>query len=75
MQLFAFCTTWRCAGYIKISSDSGQQCYQQNSSKLRILCLPHLKNGSSQLKSTFLNLSINFINLSIESMIILSFFY
>ncbi|KAK9504569.1 hypothetical protein O3M35_010877 [Rhynocoris fuscipes] len=50
MQLFAFGTTSRCADYIKISSQSDQQCCQQNSSKLRILCPPYLKNDCSQLK-------------------------
>ncbi|KAK9504927.1 hypothetical protein O3M35_009094 [Rhynocoris fuscipes] len=50
MQLFAFGTTSRCADYIKISSHSDKQCCQQNSSKLRILCPPYLKNGLSQLK-------------------------
>ncbi|KAK9499781.1 hypothetical protein O3M35_002753 [Rhynocoris fuscipes] len=53
MQLFAFDTTWRCADYIKISSESNQQRCQQNSSKLRILCLPYLKNGLSQVKFFF----------------------
>ncbi|KAK9503702.1 hypothetical protein O3M35_010207 [Rhynocoris fuscipes] len=38
------------ANYIKISSESDQQCCQKNSSKLRILCSPYLKNGLSQLK-------------------------
>ncbi|KAK9506893.1 hypothetical protein O3M35_008744 [Rhynocoris fuscipes] len=51
MQLFAFCTTWRCADYIKISSDLDQQCCQHNSSKLQILCPPYLKNGFSQLRN------------------------
>ncbi|KAK9506978.1 hypothetical protein O3M35_008817 [Rhynocoris fuscipes] len=74
MQFFAFGTTSRCADYIKISNQSDQQCCQHNSSKLRILCPPYLKNGFSQLKSIFLSLSISFINLFIENMLILSFF-
>ncbi|KAK9503738.1 hypothetical protein O3M35_010236 [Rhynocoris fuscipes] len=51
MQLFAFDATWRCADYIKISNQSDQQCCLQNSSKLRVLCPPYLKNDLSQLKS------------------------
>ncbi|KAK9505559.1 hypothetical protein O3M35_009581 [Rhynocoris fuscipes] len=50
MQFFAFSTTW-CADYIKISNQSDEQCYHQNSSKLRILCPPYLKNSFSQLKN------------------------
>ncbi|KAK9503044.1 hypothetical protein O3M35_011697 [Rhynocoris fuscipes] len=50
MHFFAFGTTSRCADYIKISNQSDQQCCQHNSSNLRILCLPYLKNGFSQLK-------------------------
>ncbi|KAK9499127.1 hypothetical protein O3M35_003632 [Rhynocoris fuscipes] len=50
MQLFAFGTTLRCADFMKISSELDQQCYQQNSSKLRILCPPYLKIGLSQLE-------------------------
>ncbi|KAK9504155.1 hypothetical protein O3M35_010548 [Rhynocoris fuscipes] len=46
MQLFTFATTLQCADYIKISSNPDQHCCQQNSSKLRILCLPYLKNAS-----------------------------
>ncbi|KAK9509623.1 hypothetical protein O3M35_006891 [Rhynocoris fuscipes] len=57
MQLFAFCATLRRADYIKISNQSEQQCCQQNSSKLQILCPPYLKNGFSQLKK-FLLLSL-----------------
>ncbi|KAK9512517.1 hypothetical protein O3M35_000920 [Rhynocoris fuscipes] len=37
MQLFAFDTTLQQADYIKISNQSDQQCYQQNSTKLQIL--------------------------------------
>ncbi|KAK9503932.1 hypothetical protein O3M35_010387 [Rhynocoris fuscipes] len=51
MQYFAFGTTWQCADYIKISSESDEQYCQQNSSSLRILCPPYLKNGLSQLKN------------------------
>ncbi|KAK9502151.1 hypothetical protein O3M35_012738 [Rhynocoris fuscipes] len=51
MQLFVFVTTWRCADYIKISSESDQQYCQQISSKLQILCPPYLKNAFSQLKN------------------------
>ncbi|KAK9499529.1 hypothetical protein O3M35_002550 [Rhynocoris fuscipes] len=51
MKLFAFGTSSRCADYIKISSASDQQCCQQNSSNLRILCPRYLKNGLSQLKN------------------------
>ncbi|KAK9508159.1 hypothetical protein O3M35_007882 [Rhynocoris fuscipes] len=51
MRLFAFGTTWRCADYIKISSELDQQCCQKNSSKLGILCPPYLKKGLSQLKN------------------------
>ncbi|KAK9505871.1 hypothetical protein O3M35_009843 [Rhynocoris fuscipes] len=51
MQLFAFGTTSQRADYIKISNQSDQQCCQQNSSKLQILCPPYLKNGLSQLKN------------------------
>ncbi|KAK9498853.1 hypothetical protein O3M35_003409 [Rhynocoris fuscipes] len=42
IQLFAFGTIWQCSDYIKISSESDEQCSQQNSSKLRILCPPYL---------------------------------
>ncbi|KAK9498426.1 hypothetical protein O3M35_003065 [Rhynocoris fuscipes] len=58
MQLFAFSTTSRCADYIKISSHSDQQCCQHNSSKLRILCPPYLKNGLSQLKNILYSILI-----------------
>ncbi|KAK9499617.1 hypothetical protein O3M35_002630 [Rhynocoris fuscipes] len=51
MQLFAFGTTLRRTNYIKISNQSDQQCFQQNSSKLQILCLPYNQNGFSQLKN------------------------
>ncbi|KAK9501359.1 hypothetical protein O3M35_012095 [Rhynocoris fuscipes] len=50
MQLFAFGSTLRCADYIKISNQSDQQCYQQNSTKLQILYPPYIKNGVSQVK-------------------------
>ncbi|KAK9502497.1 hypothetical protein O3M35_011267 [Rhynocoris fuscipes] len=53
MQLFAFGTTSRRVDYIKISNESDQQCCQQNSSKLQILCPPYLKNGFSQLNFFF----------------------
>ncbi|KAK9510718.1 hypothetical protein O3M35_005451 [Rhynocoris fuscipes] len=46
-----FCTTLRCADYIKISSQSDQHCCQLISSKLRFLCPPYLKNGLNQLKN------------------------
>ncbi|KAK9511849.1 hypothetical protein O3M35_000430 [Rhynocoris fuscipes] len=55
MQLFGFGKTSRCADYIKISSKSDQQCCQQNSSHLRILCPPYLKNDLSQLNFFFLS--------------------
>ncbi|KAK9511912.1 hypothetical protein O3M35_000473 [Rhynocoris fuscipes] len=50
MQLSAFGTNSRRAGYNKISNESDQQCCQQNSTKLQILCPPYLKNDFSQLK-------------------------
>ncbi|KAK9506608.1 hypothetical protein O3M35_008507 [Rhynocoris fuscipes] len=53
MQLFAFGTTSRCVDYIKISNQADQQCCQQNSTKLQILCPPYLKNGFSQLNFFF----------------------
>ncbi|KAK9504886.1 hypothetical protein O3M35_009057 [Rhynocoris fuscipes] len=59
MQLFAFDITSRCAHYIKISSESSQQCCQQNNSKLRILCPPYLKNGLSQLKNFLYSILIS----------------
>ncbi|KAK9509079.1 hypothetical protein O3M35_006477 [Rhynocoris fuscipes] len=66
MQLFAFGTTLRCADYIKSSNQSDQQCYQQNSSKLQILCPPYLKNGLSQLKN-FLYSRLMLLNLALIS--------
>ncbi|KAK9506102.1 hypothetical protein O3M35_008098 [Rhynocoris fuscipes] len=66
MQLFVFGTTWRCADYIKISNESDQQCCQQNSSKLQILCPLYLKNGLSQLKK-FLYFILIFLNLDLIS--------
>ncbi|KAK9502003.1 hypothetical protein O3M35_012617 [Rhynocoris fuscipes] len=66
MQLFAFSTTWRCADYIKISNQSDQQCCQQNSTKLQILCPPYLKNGFSQLKN-FLYSILMLLNLALIS--------
>ncbi|KAK9512979.1 hypothetical protein O3M35_001277 [Rhynocoris fuscipes] len=36
MQLFAFGTTWQCADYIKISSESDQQYCQQNNILMRL---------------------------------------
>ncbi|KAK9508843.1 hypothetical protein O3M35_006304 [Rhynocoris fuscipes] len=58
MQLFAFGTTSRWADYIKISSESRKQCCQQNSSKLRIVCPPYLKDGLSQHKSCLYSILI-----------------
>ncbi|KAK9498854.1 hypothetical protein O3M35_003410 [Rhynocoris fuscipes] len=60
MQLFAIGTTSQRADYIKISTHSEQQCCQQNSTKLQILCPPYLKNGFSQVENflySFLMLS------------------
>ncbi|KAK9509560.1 hypothetical protein O3M35_006849 [Rhynocoris fuscipes] len=51
MQLFAIGTNSRRADYIKIPSQSDQQCCQQNNTKLQILYPPYLKNGFSQLKN------------------------
>ncbi|KAK9502714.1 hypothetical protein O3M35_011428 [Rhynocoris fuscipes] len=48
MQLFVFGTTLLCTDYVKISNQSDQQCCQFNSSNLRILCSPYLKNGCRQ---------------------------
>ncbi|KAK9509264.1 hypothetical protein O3M35_006616 [Rhynocoris fuscipes] len=53
IQFFVFGTTWRCADFRKISNESDQQCCQQNSSKLQILCPPYLKNALSQLNFFF----------------------
>ncbi|KAK9500626.1 hypothetical protein O3M35_001860 [Rhynocoris fuscipes] len=53
MLLFAFGTTLRRADYIKVSTQSDQQCCQQNSSKMLILCPPYLKNGCRNLKIFF----------------------
>ncbi|KAK9507202.1 hypothetical protein O3M35_007110 [Rhynocoris fuscipes] len=66
MQLFAFDTTLRCADYIKISSESDQQCYQQKSSKLRNLCPPYLKKGLRQLKNLLCSILI-LLNLDLIS--------
>ncbi|KAK9502157.1 hypothetical protein O3M35_012744 [Rhynocoris fuscipes] len=66
MQLFVFDTTWRYADYINISNESDQQCCQQNSSKLLILCPPYLKNGLSQLK-IFLYFILILLNLDLIS--------
>ncbi|KAK9500820.1 hypothetical protein O3M35_002010 [Rhynocoris fuscipes] len=66
MQLFAFGTTSRRADYIKISNQSNQQCCQQNSSKLQILCQPYLKNGFSQ-HTNFLYSLLTLPNLALIS--------
>ncbi|KAK9496980.1 hypothetical protein O3M35_012780 [Rhynocoris fuscipes] len=66
MQLFAFGTNSRRADYIKISNQSDQQCCQQNSTKLQILCPPYLKNGFSQLKN-FLYSLLMLLNLALIS--------
>ncbi|KAK9506963.1 hypothetical protein O3M35_008802 [Rhynocoris fuscipes] len=66
MQLFAFETTSRFADNIKFSNQSDQQCCQQNSTKLQILCPPYLKNGFSLLKNflySLLSLSLALISL------------
>ncbi|KAK9510429.1 hypothetical protein O3M35_005219 [Rhynocoris fuscipes] len=66
MQSFAFGTTLRRADYIKISNQSEIWYYQQNSSKLQILCLPYLKNGFSQYKN-FLYSFLMLLNLAFIS--------
>ncbi|KAK9499013.1 hypothetical protein O3M35_003534 [Rhynocoris fuscipes] len=66
MKLFAFGTNSRRADYIKISNESDQQCCQQNSTKLQILCPPYLKNGFSQLK-IFLYPLLMLLNLALIS--------
>ncbi|KAK9506005.1 hypothetical protein O3M35_008023 [Rhynocoris fuscipes] len=66
MQLFAFGTTLRCVDYIKISNQSDQQCCQQNSTKLQILCPPYFKYGFSQLKN-FLYYLLILLNLALIS--------
>ncbi|KAK9506998.1 hypothetical protein O3M35_008835 [Rhynocoris fuscipes] len=65
MQLFTFGTNSRRADYIKISNPD-QQCCQQNSTKLQILCPPYLKNGFSQLKN-FLYSLLMLLNLALIS--------
>ncbi|KAK9510281.1 hypothetical protein O3M35_005099 [Rhynocoris fuscipes] len=67
MQLFAFGTTLRRADYIKISNQSDQQYYQQNSSKLQISCPPYLKNSFSQLKIFFV------FHLMLHNLVLISF--
>ncbi|KAK9499139.1 hypothetical protein O3M35_003642 [Rhynocoris fuscipes] len=67
MELFAFGTTSLRADYIKISNRSGQQCCQQNSTKLQILCPPYLKNGFSQLKNFLYSL------LTLPNLVLISF--
>ncbi|KAK9508972.1 hypothetical protein O3M35_006398 [Rhynocoris fuscipes] len=66
MQLFAFGTNSRRADYIKILNQSDQQCCQQNSLKLPILCPPYLKNDFSQLKN-FLYSLLMLLNLALIS--------
>ncbi|KAK9499948.1 hypothetical protein O3M35_002881 [Rhynocoris fuscipes] len=66
MQLFAFGTNSRRADYIKISNQSDQQCCQQNSTKLQILCPPYLKNGFSHRKN-FLYFLLKLVNLALFS--------
>ncbi|KAK9506754.1 hypothetical protein O3M35_008631 [Rhynocoris fuscipes] len=66
MELFAFGTTLRRADYIKISNQLDQQCCQQNSRNLQILCPPYLKNGFSQLKN-FLYCLLMLTNLVLTS--------
>ncbi|KAK9504399.1 hypothetical protein O3M35_010739 [Rhynocoris fuscipes] len=67
MQLFAFGRISRRADYIKISNQSDQQCCQQNSTKLQILCPPYLKNGFSQLKNFLYSL------LMLSNLVLISF--
>ncbi|KAK9508063.1 hypothetical protein O3M35_007807 [Rhynocoris fuscipes] len=66
MQLFAFVTISRYADYIKISSESDKQCWQQNRSNLRILCPPYFKNGLSLLKFFFLYSTLILLNLDLH---------
>ncbi|KAK9506860.1 hypothetical protein O3M35_008719 [Rhynocoris fuscipes] len=66
MKLFAFCKTSRLADYIKFSKQSDQQCCQQNSTNLQILCPPYLKNGFSLLKK-FLYFLLKLLNLALIS--------
>ncbi|KAK9505976.1 hypothetical protein O3M35_009928 [Rhynocoris fuscipes] len=63
MQLFAFDKTRRSADYIKISSELDQQCCQQNSLKLQILCPPYLKNDFSLLKNFMYSILLSNLDL------------
>ncbi|KAK9512756.1 hypothetical protein O3M35_001109 [Rhynocoris fuscipes] len=51
---------------MKISNQSNQQCCQQNSSKLQILCPTYLKTSFSQLKNFLYSLLV-LLNLGLIS--------
>ncbi|KAK9510719.1 hypothetical protein O3M35_005452 [Rhynocoris fuscipes] len=66
MEPLAFGSTSQRANYIIIPNQSDQQCCQQNSSKLQILCPPYLKNGFSSL-NFFLYSLLMLLNLTLIS--------